>query len=78
MSDIGTRTIAIFVEKLGVDESQVTPAASFINDLGADPLDVMEVVMDCEKEFNVPISDDQAKTLTTAGRMIAYLESAVR
>jgi acyl carrier protein len=63
MSDIASRVKAIIVEKLGVDESEVTPEASFTNDLGADSLDTVELIMEFEKEFNVAIPDDQAETI---------------
>jgi acyl carrier protein len=61
MSDITTRVKAIIVEKLGVDEKEVTPEASFTNDLGADSLDTVELIMEFEKEFNLAIPDDQAE-----------------
>ena len=63
MSDIATRVKEIIVDKLGVDESEVTPEASFTNDLGADSLDTVELIMEFEKEFNIGIPDDQAETL---------------
>jgi len=77
MSDIASRVKAIIVEKLGVDESEVTPEASFTNDLGADSLDTVELIMEFEKEFNVAIPDDQAETISTVGQAIAYLEKNV-
>lgn len=78
MSDIASRVKAIIVEKLGVDESEVTPEASFTNDLGADSLDTVELIMEFEKEFNVAIPDDQAETIGTVGQAIAYLEKNVK
>lgn len=63
MSDITSRVKAIIVDKLGVDESEVTPEASFTNDLGADSLDTVELIMEFEKEFNIGIPDDQAEKL---------------
>jgi acyl carrier protein len=78
MSDIASRVKAIIVEKLGVDESEVTPEASFTNDLGADSLDTVELIMEFEKEFNVAIPDDQAETIGTVGQAIAYLEKSVK
>ena len=60
MSDIASRVKAIIVDKLGVDEGEVTNEASFTNDLGADSLDTVELIMEFEKEFNIAIPDDQA------------------
>ena len=74
MSDIATRVKAIIVEKLGVDESEVTPEASFTNDLGADSLDTVELIMEFEKEFNISIPDDQAETIGTVGQAVSYIE----
>ena len=67
----------IVCEKLGVDESKVTENASFINDLGADSLDVVEFVMEVEKEFNITIPDDDASKLATVGLAVEYIESHV-
>ena len=75
MSDIATRINAIIVDKLGVDESEVTPAASFTNDLGADSLDTVELIMEFEKEFNIAIPDDQAENIGTVGDAITYIEN---
>ena len=78
MSDIASRVKAIIVEKLGVDESEVTPEASFTNDLGADSLDTVELIMEFEKDFNVAIPDDQDETIGTVGQAVAYLEKNVK
>ncbi len=75
MSDISTRVIAIIVDKLGVDESEVTPEASFTNDLGADSLDTVELIMEFEKEFNIAIPDDQAEKISTVGDAIGFIEN---
>jgi len=75
MSDISTRVKAIIVDKLGVDEKEVTPEASFTNDLGADSLDTVELIMEFEKEFNIAIPDDQAEKISTVGDAIAYIET---
>ena len=75
MSDIATRINAIIVDKLGVDESEVTPEASFTNDLGADSLDTVELIMEFEKEFNIAIPDDQAENIGTVGDAITYIEN---
>jgi|TARA_B110000014_G_C19927693_1_gene479921 acyl carrier protein len=74
MSDVKSRVIAIIVDKLGVDESEVTPEASFTNDLGADSLDTVELIMEFEKEFNIAIPDDQAENIQTVGESISYIE----
>jgi acyl carrier protein len=74
MADIASQVKKIIVEKLGVDESEVTPEASFTADLGADSLDTVELIMEFEKEFNVSIPDDQAENIQTVGQAIAYLE----
>jgi acyl carrier protein len=66
---------AIVSDKLAVDESKVTAEASFVNDLGADSLDVVEFVMEVEKEFNITIPDEEATKLTTVGDAIAYIEA---
>jgi acyl carrier protein len=74
MSDISSRVKAIIVDKLGVDENEVTPEASFTNDLGADSLDTVELIMEFEKEFNMGIPDDQAESISTVGDAIKYIE----
>jgi len=74
MSDIASRVKAIIVDKLGVDENEVTAEASFTNDLGADSLDTVELIMEFEKEFNLGIPDDQAETISTVGEAIGYIE----
>lgn len=77
MSDIKSKVIAIIVDKLGVAESEVTNEASFTNDLGADSLDTVELIMDFEKEFNIAIPDDQAETIQTVGDAVSYIEKNV-
>ena len=67
MSDISVKVTAIIVDKLGVDEGEVKPEASFTNDLGADSLDTVELIMEFEKEFNIAIPDDQAENISTVG-----------
>ena len=74
MSDIATRVKAIIVDKLGVEEKEVTNEASFTNDLGADSLDTVELIMEFEKEFNMGIPDDQAESISTVGEAIKYIE----
>ena len=78
MSEIAKKVIAIVVDKLGVEESQVTPEANFTNDLGADSLDTVELIMELEKEFNLSITDDQAEKIATVGDAIAYIENATK
>lgn len=73
MSDILGKVKAIIVDKLGVDESEVTSEASFTNDLGADSLDTVELIMEFEKEFNIAIPDDQAEKIGTVGDAINYI-----
>ena len=74
MSDIATRVKSIIIDKLGVEESEVNAEASFTNDLGADSLDTVELIMEFEKEFNIAIPDDQAEKIATVGQAIAYIE----
>ena len=73
MSEIEARVKAIIVDKLGVDESEVTAAASFTNDLGADSLDTVELIMELEKEFGISIPDDQAEKISTVQDAIDYI-----
>ncbi len=73
MSDIENKVKAIIVDKLGVDESEVTTEASFTNDLGADSLDTVELIMEFEKEFNIAIPDDKAEGIGTVGEAVAYI-----
>jgi acyl carrier protein len=68
------RVKKIIVNKLGVQESEVTSSASFSDDLGADSLDAVELIMEFEKEFNISIPDEQAETLNTFGKAVTYLE----
>ena len=77
MSDIAAKVKAIIVDKLGVDESEVTNEASFTNDLGADSLDTVELIMEFEKEFDLAIPDDQAEKIATVGEAIQHIEAAV-
>ena len=75
MSDIAAKVQAIIVDKMGVDESEVTPEASFTNDLGADSLDTVELIMEFEKEFDISIPDDKAEAITSVGDAITYIEA---
>lgn len=78
MSDISSRVKSIIVDKLGVDESEVVPGASFTNDLGADSLDTVELIMEFEKEFEIAISDQDAEKIGTVGDAIQYMETHVK
>lgn len=78
MSDIAAKVKEIIVEKLGVEESEVTLEASFTNDLGADSLDTVELIMEFEKEFNISIPDEQAESITTVGEAVEYLSQQVK
>ena len=73
MSDVRSKVTAIIVDKLGVDEGEVNPEASFTNDLGADSLDTVELIMEFEKEFNIAIPDDQAENIATVGEAVQYI-----
>ncbi len=75
MSNVASKVKAIIVDKLGVEETEVTDTASFTNDLGADSLDTVELIMEFEKEFGISIPDDQAEKIGTVGDAIAYIEA---
>lgn len=74
MSEVKEKVVSIIVDKLGVDEAEVTTEASFTNDLGADSLDTVELIMEFEKEFNIAIPDDQAEKIQTVGEAVSYIE----
>lgn len=74
MSEIAKKVTGIIVDKLGVEESEVTLEASFANDLGADSLDTVELIMEFEKEFNLSIPDESAEKIVTVGDAVTYLE----
>ena len=76
MSDVASKVKAIIVDILGVDESEVTNEASFTNDLGADSLDTVELIMEFEKEFDIQIPDDQAENIATVGQAIKFIEQS--
>ena len=75
MSDVSEKVTAIIIDKLGVDENEVTNDASFTNDLGADSLDTVELIMEFEKEFDIQIPDDKAEAIATVGDAVAFIES---
>jgi len=74
MASVDEKVKEIIVEQLGVDPAQVTPEASFVNDLGADSLDTVELVMALEEEFNLEIPDEEAEKITTVGQAIEYIK----
>ena len=76
MSEIESKVKAIIVDKLGVDEAEVKPEASFTNDLGADSLDTVELIMELEKEFDVQIPDEEAEKIVTVGDAVSFIEKA--
>ena len=74
MSEIQAKVVEIIVDKLGVKESEVTPEATFTNHLGADSLDIVELIMEFEKAFDMQIPDEAAENISTVGDVIAYIE----
>ena len=78
MAEIDAKVIAIIVDKLGVEESQVTNEANFQTDLGADSLDTVEMIMEFEKDFGISIPDEDAQKIATVGDAIAYVENAMK
>ncbi len=78
MSDVASKVKAIIVDKLGVEESEVTTQASFTNDLGADSLDTVELIMEFEKEFSISIPDDQAEKISTVGEAVSHIEAVTK
>ena len=77
MSNVAEKVKAIIVDKLGVDESEVTNEANFINDLGADSLDTVELIMEFEKEFDIQIPDDKAENITTVKEAISFVQETL-
>jgi len=77
MSEIESKVKAIIVEKLGVDEAQVTMEASFSADLNADSLDTVELIMEFEKAFNITVPDEDTQKISTVGDAVAYIEKAI-
>ena len=75
MSEVAESVQPLIVDQLSVAETEVTNEASFTNDLGADSLDTVELIMEFEKEFGISIPDDQAEKITTVGDAIAYIEA---
>ena len=77
MADIKEKVVSIIVDKLGVNPEDVVETASFTNDLGADSLDIVELIMEFEKEFNVTIPDDKAEMISTVGDALKYIEENI-
>ena len=77
MSDVATKVKAIIIDKLGVEEGEVTESASFTNDLGADSLDTVELIMEFEKEFDIQIPDDKAENIATVKDAISFIEATI-
>lgn len=75
MSEVSSKVVEIIVDKLGVDAAEIKPEASFTNDLGADSLDTVELIMEFEKEFELSIPDDDAEKITTVGEAVSYIEA---
>ena len=78
MENLEKKVKEIIVDKLGIEESELTDSASFTNDLGADSLDTVELIMEFEKEFNVSIPDEDAEKISTVGDAIVYLKDNVK
>jgi acyl carrier protein len=78
MSEVAEKVKAIIVDKLGVEETEVTETASFTNDLGADSLDTVELIMEFEKEFGISIPDDKAEQIGTVGAAVSYIEENLK
>ncbi len=78
MSNITERVIKIIVEKLGITKEEITPNASFTNDLGADSLDTVELIMEFEKEFNISIPDEDAEGIATVKDAVTYIEKNLK
>jgi acyl carrier protein len=78
MQDVQKRITAILIDKLGINESEITPDASFVKDLGIDSLDYAELVMEFEQTFDIKIPDDDAEKMQTIGQAVAYIESKLK
>ena len=78
MENLENKIKEIIIDKLGIEESEITDSASFTNDLGADSLDTVELIMEFEKEFNVSIPDEDAEKIATVGDAVSYLKDNVK
>ena len=77
-ANVDEKIKAIIADKLGIDEKEITPQASFTTDLGADSLDTVELIMEFEREFNIAIPDDQAEKIGTVGEAIEYIKNNMK
>lgn len=77
MVNVAEKVAKIIIDKLGVEEAEVTQEASFTNDLGADSLDTVELIMEFEKEFEISIPDDKAEAIATVGDAVTYVKTAL-
>ncbi len=78
MSEVSSKVVEIIKNKLAVDAAEIVPTASFTNDLGADSLDTVELIMEFEKEFSISIPDEDAEKITTVGDAISYIEEKLQ
>jgi acyl carrier protein len=78
MQDVQKKITAILIDKLGINESEITPDASFVKDLGIDSLDYAELVMEFEQTFDIKIPDDDAEKMQTIGQAVGYIESKLK
>ncbi len=78
MADVQKKVTSILIEKLGVPDSQITPDASFVKDLGIDSLDYAELVMEFEQTFDIKIPDDDAEKMQTIGEAVSYIEGKMK
>lgn len=78
MQDVQKRITAILIDKLGINESEITPDASFVKDLGIDSLDYAELVMEFEQTFDIKIPDDDAEKMQTIGQAVSYIQSKLK
>jgi acyl carrier protein len=78
MQDVQKKITAILIDKLGINESEITPDASFVKDLGIDSLDYAELVMEFEQTFDIKIPDDDAEKMQTIGQAVAYIQGKLR
>ena len=78
MSEVSSKVVEIIVDKLNVDAAEVVPTANFSNDLGADSLDTVELIMDFENSFSITIPDEDAEKITTVGDAVSYIEAKLK
>ncbi len=78
MSEVSSKVVEIIVDKLNVDAAEVVPTANFSNDLGADSLDTVELIMEFENSFSITIPDEDAEKITTVGDAVSYIEAKLK